>query len=142
MKTSNDGKQDIKDYEGVRYVPYFDTGHVLTIGVGHTGPDVKIGMKATAEDVDRWLSEDLEEAEEGVNRLVKVPLTQGQFDALVSFTFNLGVGQFSQSTLLRLLNAKKYEGAAAEFQRWVFDDGKKQPGLVKRRLGERARFES
>jgi lysozyme len=87
-----------------------------------------------------WLDEDLKEAEDAVNRLVKVPLTQGQFDALASFVFNLGEGQFSKSTLLKLLNAGSYDGARDQFKRWVYDNGKVQPGLVKRRMGEAERF--
>lgn len=141
MKTSKEGKDEIKAYEGVRLKAYLDTGGVPTIGVGHT-KGVKMGMTATPEQVDQWLTEDLEEAESDVLRLVKVPLSQGQFDALVSFVFNLGAGQVGSSTLLRKLNAGDYEGARNQFHRWIFDNGKQQPGLVKRRIGEARRFDA
>jgi lysozyme len=142
MKTSEAGKQDIKDYEGVRYKAYLDTGGVWTIGVGHTGPDVYEGLTADENQVNQWLTDDLLEAEEGVERWVTVPLTQGQFDALVSFVFNLGEGQFRKSTLLRKLNAGDYDGARDQLHRWIYDNGRKLPGLVKRRIGESRRWES
>lgn len=142
MITSEEGKEDIKDYEGVRTKAYLDTGGVPTNGVGHTGPDVHMGQEVSMDQVNAWLTEDLKEAEDAVNRLVKVPLTQGQFDALVSFTFNLGEEQLKKSTLLRKLNGGDYSGAANEFKRWVYDDGVIQPGLVKRRYGEANRFRS
>jgi lysozyme len=139
METSKEGKEDLKGYEGVRLKAYLDTGGVPTIGVGHTR-GVEMGMVATPEQVDQWLTEDLKEAEEAIERLVKVPLTQGQFDALASFVFNIGEGQFSNSTLLKLLNEGHYDAASAQLHRWVYDNGKKQPGLVKRRIGEQSRF--
>lgn len=140
MNTSQNGKEDIKGYEGVRRKTYLDTGGVPSAGVGHTGPDVVEGKTYSMRQVDQWLTEDLLEAEDAVNRLVKVALTQGQYDALVSFVFNLGEGQFRGSTLLRLLNAGDYVGASKQFKRWVYDNGVIQPGLVKRRYGEAARF--
>lgn len=141
MVTSDDGVHDIEGYEGTKLKAYKDTGGIWTIATGHTGPEVCEGLTCTPTQATRWLREDLKEAEDAVNRMVKVPLTQGQFDALVSFTFNLGETQVSGSTLLRKLNAGDYDGAANEFRRWVYDDGKIQPGLVKRRYGEKARFE-
>lgn len=141
MVTSDDGVHDIEEYEGTKLKAYKDTGGVWTIATGHTGPEVCEGLTCTPTQATRWLREDLKEAEDAVNRLVKVPLTQGQFDALVSFVFNLGEGQFSKSTMLKKLNGGDYKGAAGEFGRWVFDAGKIQPGLVKRRYGEKARFE-
>ncbi len=75
-----------------------------------------------------------------VNRLVTVPLTQNQFDALISFVFNLGIGNFRTSTLLKKLNAGDYTGAAKEFPPWVRADGKQLPGLIKRRDAEKALF--
>jgi lysozyme len=140
MTTSEEGKVELKGYEGVRYVGYLDTGGVPTNGVGHTGPEVYVGQVVDEAQVDAWLTEDLKEAEDAVNRLVKVALTQGQFDALASFVFNLGETQFAKSTLLRKLNAGDFEGARNEFKRWVYDNGKIQPGLVKRRYSEANRF--
>lgn len=140
LTTSATGKEAIKEYEGVRLRAYLDTGGVVTIGVGHTSPGLTLGMVVSMAQVDKWLDEDLQEAEEAVNRLVTVPLTQNQFDSLVSFTFNLGEGQFSKSTLLKKLNAGDYDGAQNEFKRWVYDNGKIQPGLVKRRHAEAEYF--
>lgn len=140
MKTSNEGLDFIKGVEGVEYKAYQDTGGVWTIGVGHTGPDVFEGQIADKAQVMQWLADDVVEAEDAVNRLVKVPLSQSQFDALVSFVFNLGEGQFSRSTLLRKLNANDYDGARKEFKRWVYDNGRMLAGLVKRRYGEAEMF--
>jgi lysozyme len=141
METSQQGKEDLEGYEGKKYKAYKDSAGIWTNGVGHTGPDVHAGQVVDEAQVMAWLTQDLKEAEDAVNRLVKVPLTQGQFDALVSFTFNEGEGHLEQSTLLRKLNAGDYEGAHAEFQHWVYAGGTIQPGLVKRRHGEAERFE-
>lgn len=139
MKISDKGLEFTKVAEGVRLKAYQDTGGVWTIGVGHTKGVVK-GMVATSAQVDAWLKEDIVEAEDCVTRKVFVPLTQGQYDALVDFVFNLGETQFARSTLLRKLNAKDYEGAANEFKRWVYDNGVVQPGLVKRAYGRKQMF--
>ena len=86
------------------------------------------------------LTDDLLATEDAVKRLVNVPLTQGQFDALVSLTFNIGVAQFQKSTLLRKLNAGDLAGAAEEFLRWNKAGGKVAEGLVRRRVAEKGRF--
>ena len=109
----------------------------------HTGADVDalpIGSKITKKQSQKWLEEDLKEVEATVNRLVKVSLSVEQFDALVSLVFNIGEGNFSKSTLLKKLNARDYQGAAAEFSRWVYAKKKKFPGLVRRRMEEQAMF--
>lgn len=141
METSQQGKEELEEYEGKKYKAYKDSAGIWTNGVGHTGSDVWPGQVVDEAQVMAWLTQDLKEAEDAVNRLVKVPLTQGQFDALVSFTFNLGAERLEESTLLKKLNAKDYEGARKEFQRWVFAGGYIQPGLVKRRYNEAERFE-
>ena len=140
MKTSQAGLDFIQDVEGCKLFAYLDTGGVWTIGVGHTGPEVVKGLVCTFEQAMKWLAEDVREAEDAITRKVKVPLNQAQFDALVSFVFNIGVGQFSASTLLRKLNLKDYVGAGNEFPRWNKDNGKVIPGLTKRRLLEQSRF--
>lgn len=140
LTTSERGKEFITVAEGVRYRAYLDTGGVWTIGVGHTGPEVVQGLQANKVQVQQWLTEDLKEAEDAIYRLVKVPLTQNQFDALASFVFNIGETQFESSTMLRKLNEGDYQGAANQFPRWVYDNGKQQPGLVKRRYGEKSMF--
>jgi lysozyme len=116
---------------------------VLTIGVGHTSDEhlkVTEGLVITKEKAMELLALDMKEAEDVVERLVTVPLTQGQYDALADFVFNVGEGQFSRSTLLKLVNASLYEQAAEQFKRWVYDNGKVQPGLVKRNVGRKQMF--
>lgn len=140
MKTSEQGLERIQDLEGTRYVAYYDGGGVLTNGVGHTGDDVFEGQRVGQAQVMAWLQEDVKDAEESVTKNVTVPLTQNQFDALVSLVFNIGGGAFASSTLLRKLNDKDYEGAAKQFPRWNKDNGKTISGLTKRRLLEQAVF--
>ena len=139
-RMSEKGLKLLEGYEGIRLVAYLDTAGVWTIGVGHTGPEVHEGMIATLEQVRKWLDEDVREAEDAVNRAVKVALTQDMFDSLASFVFNLGATQFAKSTLLRKLNAGDYVGAGKEFKRWVYSGGKVTPGLVKRRHSEAEAF--
>lgn len=133
------GIQMIKNFEGVRLNAYLDSVGVNTIGVGHT-LGVKITDKITMDQADEFLRADLEDAEDAVHRLVTVPLTQGQIDALVSFVFNLGAGSLGKSTLLKKLNAGDYDGAADEFPKWSMAGGKLLPGLLKRRTSERCMF--
>ena len=139
MKVSNNGINLVKRFEGLELKAYRDSVGILTIGYGHTHA-VKAGDIITGEQADAFLREDLQVAELTVNTNVKVKLTQGQFDALVSFVFNLGSGNFVKSTLIRKLNAGDYAGAADEFGKWVNAGGKKLPGLVKRRAAEREVF--
>ncbi|ORM60874.1 lysozyme [Pantoea brenneri] len=139
MKVSNNGINLVKHFEGLELKAYRDSVGILTIGYGHTHA-VKAGDVITGEQADAFLREDLQVAELTVNTNVKVKLTQGQFDALVSFVFNLGSGNFVKSTLIKKLNAGDYAGAADEFGRWVNAGGKKLPGLVKRRAAEREVF--
>lgn len=139
MRTSDRGVELIKRYEGLRLVAYLDTGGVPTIGYGSTS-GVELGDAITPEGAERLLRKDLREAEDAVTVLCKVPLSQNQFDALASFTFNLGYGQVASSTLLRKLNAHNYSGAQNEFKRWVYDNGVKLNGLVKRREAEAQLF--
>ena len=137
----------LKAHEGLRLQAYQDTGKVWTIGYGHTtaagGLKVYSGLTITHEEAEQLLKDDLARMTYPViDRLVKAPLTQGQFDALASFIFNLGERQVSKSTLLRLLNAKDYDGASGQFGRWVYDNGRKLNGLIKRRAAERELFDA
>lgn len=141
MHTSQKGLDLIKSFEGLRLSAYKDVVGVVTIGYGTTS-GVKMGDTITKERAEELLREDVARFEAQVLRLVKVPLTQGQHDALVSFVYNLGAGNLSNSTLLRLLNAGDYAGAAAQFDRWNKAGGKVLAGLVRRRAAERALFES
>lgn len=117
MRTSEQGKKVILRWEGYRNYAYKDTKGILTIGVGHTG-GVKEGDRANDNQIWTWLTEDLKIAEDCINKLVKVTLTQNQFDALVSFVFNVGIGAFGRSTMLKVLNMGNYEEAARQFDRW------------------------
>lgn len=130
----------IKAAEGLRLTAYRDSAGILTIGYGSTG-GIKPGQTITPEQAEAMLVDDMDEAADAVRKLVTVPLTQGQFDALCSFVFNLGAGRLRDSTLLRLLNQRKYGEAAAQFRFWVMSGGEPLPGLVKRRAAERALFE-
>lgn len=138
MQTVN--KQTIKDHEGLKLTAYKDGGGVWTIGYGHTGADVREGLTIPLSEAERLLTRDLRVAEGHVNRLVQVKLTQNQFDALVSLVYNIGGGAFEASTLLRMLNAGDYEGAASQFPRWNKDNGKVVDGLTNRRAKERELF--
>ena len=115
-------------------------GDPWTIGYGHTGPDVRPGVVFTQAQADAALRSDLRGAESAVAQAVAVALTDNQFAALVSFTFNVGAGAFQSSTLLRLLNQGDYAGAAGQFGQWVSGGSGPLPGLVRRRAAERALF--
>lgn len=139
MKISASGLALLKGHEGCRLKAYLDTGDVWTIGYGHTH-GVKAGDTCNADQALAWLDEDADTAERAVNQLVTTALTQNQFDALASFVYNIGRPEFFTSTLLRKLNAGDYTGAAAQFGRWIYDNGKIVNGLVARRADERDLF--
>ena len=140
MHTSQKGLDLIKSFEGLRLSAYRCSAGVLTIGYGCT-TNVKEGDRITAERAEELLRDDVKRFEGYVARLVKVPLTQGQFDGLVSFVYNLGPGALEKSTLLDQLNRGDYDSAAEQFGRWVKAGGKTLVGLVRRRAAERALFE-
>lgn len=137
-RISSAGLDIIKQAEGLELKAYRDTGGILTIGYGHTR-GVKAGQVITEAIADQLLAEDVADAEATVRRLFPIT-TQNQFDALVSFTYNLGEGQVKESTLRRLHNEGDYAGARAQFARWRFDNGRELPGLVKRRAAEAALY--
>jgi lysozyme len=144
MKISDEGIALIKRFEGVRLQAYQDPVGVWTIGYGWTQPvagrKVSAGMRISSAMADSLLLCGVVQFEQGVSRLVKVPIAQGQFDALVSFAYNLGLRALGDSTLLRKLNAGDRQGAAAEFGRWVNAGGARLDGLAARRAAERALF--
>lgn len=140
MEISQAGLDSIKKHEGLRLRAYRDAVGIWTIGYGHTGPEVTPGMEISEGEAESMLREDVLECEACIEEHVTVDLTQGQFDALCSFIFNLGCGAFERSTLLKLLNEGDYAGAAQQFGRWVNAGGKQLPGLVKRRGDELAMF--
>jgi len=142
MNISQNGINLIKKYEGCRLVAYLCPANVWTIGYGHTGSDVYKGKKISSEEAESLLKSDLTVHCNNVSKLVKVSLNQNQFDSLVSFEFNIGYAAFKNSTLLKLLNQKKYKEAGLQFERWVYGGGKKLAGLVKRRQAEKNLFNS
>jgi len=140
LQFDRDGIDLVALSEGLRLTAYRDSVGVLTIGYGHTGPDVYEGQTITKEEAESLLMRDVHIAELDVHAMVKVPLSQHQYDALVDFAFNLGGPALHGSTLLRLLNAGDYAGADAEFKKWDHAGGKVLTGLTKRRAAEAALF--
>ena len=139
MNLSNNGKKLIKKHEGCRLKAYKCPRGVWTIGYGHTN-NVRPDDVITQDEAEELLKRDLKVHEDNVKRVVKIALTQNQFDALVSFEYNVGYGAFANSTLLKLLNAGNYNGASKQFERWVYAGDRVLEGLVKRRKAERELF--
>jgi len=145
MQTGKAGLELIKSFEGLGLKAYLCPSGVLTIGYGHTGKvrgnKITLQTTITPEEAETLLKEDLTRFEKAVDSLVKVPLNSNQFDALVSFVFNIGINAFSGSTLLKLLNSGDYKGASQQFKRWIYGNGKKVlEGLKKRRTAEEKLF--
>ena len=142
MRVSQNGIDLIKKFEGIRLKSYICPAGVLTIGYGHTGSDVHPNQQITEEQAERLLWKDTESAQQTVSSFVTVKLNQNEYDALVSFTFNVGPTAFVNSTLLRLLNhGAERKVVASEFARWVKAGGNDAvPGLVRRRDAEKALF--
>ncbi|MEA3639925.1 MAG: glycoside hydrolase family protein [Lamprobacter sp.] len=139
MNISEAGIELIKRFEGVKLQAYDDGVGVITIGYGHT-KGVRWGDTITQDEAENLLQEDLEQFERCVTDAVDVPLNQNQYDALVSFAFNVGCGALRRSTLLTKLNAGDYQGAADQLLRWNRGGGKVMRGLVLRRQAERELF--
>lgn len=143
MQYSKKGIALTEQFESCSLTAYHgkaDKPGVWTIGWGHTGPEVVEGLVWTQDQCDSQLVMDTHNAECAVNRLVTVPLTQGEFDALVDFCFNCGSGNFKSSTMLKLINAGNYQDAANEFEKWQYSNGQKVAGLLRRRLAEKQEF--
>ena len=137
MNYSDDCVALVKQSEGFSAHPYKDSAGYGTVGYGHkivAGEDFEDGL--TVAEAETLMREDLDKASASVSQLVKVPLSQGQFDALTDFAFNLGAANLRNSTLLRKLNAGYGEEVPAELLRWVYAGGEKLPGLVTRRQRE------
>lgn len=144
MTPSEDCIDLIKRYEGYSDKAYPDPGtggSPWTIGYGHTR-GVRPGDTCTKEQAEAWVHEDVADAVRAVQDYVRVPLSQGQFDALVSFVYNVGVHNFNTSTLLKKVNMGDFEGAAEEFPRWNRAGGHVLAGLTNRRENEAALFRS
>ena len=146
MKISNNGLDLIKQFEGFSSTPYLCPAKIPTIGYGSTyyedGAKVTLKDKPITEERATQLLEFVANKtfSENINKVVKVPLNQNQFDALVSFAYNIGNKNFNWSTLLKKLNLSDYEGASLEFSRWNQANGKILNGLVTRRQKEKELF--
>lgn len=150
---SVDGLEHLKRFEGFRPYAYddfvpnepFEAGSklrgTLTIGYGHTGHAAFPGHQIDTAQGEALLSEDLADARKAIYNHVKAPLQQGQYDALCSFIYNVGTGNFQRSTLLKKLNAGDVDGAGMEFRRWIYSKGKRLKGLEIRRTAEAALFD-
>ena len=139
--TGEAGLRLIKEFEGLRLAKYLDAVGKWTIGYGHLIlPNENYDQPISLDVANALLRADLKRTEEGVRNSVTVAINQNQFDALVSFAFNLGVGNLKSSTLLRLLNEGNIFAAADQFLRWNKAGGRELPGLTRRRRAERGLF--
>lgn len=142
MKINAKGKDLIKRFEGLRLDSYRCSAGVATVGYGHTGPDVRMGMTITPGEADRLLDKDLARFETGVEAMLcGCPTTEDEFSAMVSLAFNIGLGAFATSTLLKRHKAGNKIGAANSFLSWVYAAKKKLPGLMRRREAEKELYE-
>lgn len=134
---SQQGIDLIKKFEGFYPNTYICPAGYPTIGYGHLiKKDEKFSCPISKELAEEILKQDVQLAERAVLRLISVPLTQGQFDALVSFTFNLGAGKLQSSTLRQKVNKGLHDEVPAEFMRWIYCNRNKEKGLEKRRIEE------
>lgn len=145
IRISKAGVNKIIEHEGLRLKPYKDSAGLWTIGYGHLikFPEEKYLLNPEGiikKEAEKLLKHDLKPAEKAVNDFVKMPLTGNQYDALVSFVYNVGSGNFADSTMLRRLNVGDYDGAAAEFPKWKYAGGKENAGLLARRAKEQNLF--
>jgi lysozyme len=141
MEYSLTGLALTERFEGVKLTAYQDIKGVWTIGYGHTS-NVQQGDVCTLQQAQAWLQQDVAWATRTVNTMVEVPLTQGEFDALVDFAFNLGSGSLQHSRLLALINQKDFMAAANEFDKWDHAGGAIVAGLLRRRQAETQEFQS
>lgn len=141
MKTSNNGFNLIKEFEGLRLEAYKCSSDKWTIGYGHTS-NVRKGQVINELCAETFLTIDVQKCEYAINTSVTVPLNQNQFDSLVSLIFNVGVAAFRKSTLLEKLNNSDYTGASDEFDKWIYSKKKISQGLINRRKKEKDLFVS
>lgn len=143
MSPSDQCYEIIKRFEGLELEAYPDPatgGDPWTVGYGHTGPEVKQGYSINRAMADAYLVKDVQRFADVVNDAVTVELTQAQFDALVSFCYNVGPANFRKSTMLQKINAGDFLGAANEFPKWNRAAGSVMAGLTRRREAERSHF--
>jgi lysozyme len=136
---SKNGLSLTEGFEGCKLTAYLDSKGVPTIGYGHTA-GVHLGMTCTPAQAESWLQQDIAWAADRVNADVLVPLTQNEFDALIDWVFNCGVGNFEHSTLLKLINKDDLTSAANEFAKWDEAGGVVIAGLLRRRMAEEAEW--
>ena len=141
MAYSGNGLALTERFEGFRAKAYQDATGTWTCGYGHT-QGVTGGTTCDQQLAEQWLLSDIRVAVDAVNRMVTVPLTQDEFDAIVDFVFNVGQGNFGASTMLELLNQGEYQAAAEQFSRWDFINGQAVAGLLNRRVAEQTLFNS
>lgn len=140
MKTSKKGIALLKQFEGCKLQAYKDGGGVWTVGFGATGPNIGPHTNWSQAQAEDDLAKKLEDFEWAVSGLLQVPINQNQFDALVCFSYNVGVAALARSSLLKQLNMKHFKDAGDRFLDWSHDGGKVIPGLLKRREAERQLF--
>ncbi|WP_038345702.1 lysozyme [Acinetobacter sp. A47] len=144
LSISEQGYELIRRFEGFKTSAYKDTGGIATIGYGTTkypnGALVRLGDSCTRQEAELWLKYDCQWVHKCLSQQVKVGISQNQIDALASFIYNIGETAFRKSTLLTLLNKRRFIEAANQFDRWVFDNGKRIQGLVNRRSAEKKLF--
>jgi len=126
----------IKEFEGLRTRSYRDAHDHWALGYGETGEHITEGLTITEHEANVWLDNRIYQVSGDIRKAVTVPLTQGQFDALVSLVYNVGITAFRHSTLLKLLNHEKYYEAATELLKWDHSQGKEIDGLSNRRRSE------
>ena len=139
MSPSDKALDLIRQFEGLRLAAYKCPAGVPTIGYGTTR-GVKMGMTVTKDEAEKLLQADVTPFSDRINKLVKVKLNQNQFDALVSFVYNVGSGAFADSTMLKLINQNLLDDAANQFIRWNKANGEVLTGLTRRRMAERDLF--
>lgn len=143
MKLSNRGLNLIKEFEGLRLDAYFDPIGLLTVGYGHLckkNEGFRLGVRITPQLAERLLASDVVWAENAVENLVVPQLSQNQFDALVSFTFNVGQTTFRRSSVLRFVNINRFDRANDYLLKYIYADGRKLKGLINRRQAESKLF--
>lgn len=143
MKISDAGLALIKEFESLELSAYPDPatgGDPITIGWGHTGPEVHLGMTITEDEADDLLREDVEKFERCVEQAVGQYVNEAEFSACVAFAFNVGCKAFKDSTLVKMIRVGNMVGAADQFLRWTKANGKTMAGLVRRRTAERELF--
>lgn len=138
MNISEKGINLIKSFEGCKLKAYLCPANVWTIGYGHTNGVYK-GMTITQEQAEQYFLDDIKPIEEYLNSL-NIKLTQGQYDALVSFAYNIGLGRFKNSTMLRCVKAKQFKAASEQLAKWIYVNNKVSKGLINRRDKEKDLF--